>query len=146
MNRPFPIFVDLATVPPLVIGNADILAAKLRLVLKFAPLAELITDRPDPSHLLVNPAARQLSGVTCNAAADQIKGRPLPRMRFLRRLPHWLMSIFIIAKLTRILLPLSSVLVQHRSNGHFIRTREKLKSWHRQTPNQMMICNPSTLR
>ena len=77
MNRPFPIFVDLATVPPLVIGNADILAAKLRLVLKFAPLAELITDRPDPSHLLVNPAVRQLSGVTCNAAADQIKGRPL---------------------------------------------------------------------
>ena len=77
MIRPFPIFVDLATVPPLVIGNADILAAKLRLLLKFVPCAELITDHPDPSHLLVNPAFRQLTGVTCNAAADQIKGRPL---------------------------------------------------------------------
>ena len=77
MNRPFPIFIDLATVSPLVIGNADILAAKLRLLLKFAPSAELITDHPDPSHLLDNPAVHQLSGIACNAAADQIKGRPL---------------------------------------------------------------------
>jgi hypothetical protein len=40
----FPCFIAVDEVPPLVIGNVALLEAKIRLLLKFAPLVDLITD------------------------------------------------------------------------------------------------------
>ena len=42
MMSHFPIFVDLQGQPPLVIGDAEILSAKVRLLQKAAPLVEVI--------------------------------------------------------------------------------------------------------
>ena len=36
MSSHFPIFVDVQTTPPLVIGDRDLLASKIRLLLKIA--------------------------------------------------------------------------------------------------------------
>ena len=47
MKKPFPLFVNLEATPPSVIGNADILLAKVRLLLKFAPAEQPIPRSPD---------------------------------------------------------------------------------------------------
>lgn len=43
MSSHFPIFVDVQAAPPLVIGDYDVLASKIRLLLKVAPLVDVIT-------------------------------------------------------------------------------------------------------
>jgi hypothetical protein len=43
-RRLFPCFIAVDDVPPLVIGNAGLLEAKIRLLLKFAPAVDLVTD------------------------------------------------------------------------------------------------------
>jgi hypothetical protein len=45
MMQQFPIFVDLHVVPPLIIGDAPALAAKLRLLRKAAPLVDVIASK-----------------------------------------------------------------------------------------------------
>ena len=84
MKKPFPIFVDLESVPPLVIGNAVCLEAKIRLLLKFAPLVELIVDQAtnadhdDLSNLeQFGSSVRILPDASCADAVRYIKGRPL---------------------------------------------------------------------
>lgn len=64
----FPCFLTVDAVPPLVIGNAAILEAKIRLLLKFAPCVDLVTDLRPVSRLgadrrvrvLDSPRARSL--------------------------------------------------------------------------------------
>ena len=82
MKKPFPIFVDLETTPPLVIGNDHGLDAKIRLLLKFAPVVDLITDLPKGSASILNvdthrEQVRDLSDVACADAVSHIQGRPL---------------------------------------------------------------------
>lgn len=77
MKKPFPLFVDLEATPPLVIGNADILLAKVRLLLKFAPVVEVITDSETLSIGDVGQGVKQMPNVSCATAHDHIKGRPL---------------------------------------------------------------------
>ena len=45
-RRLFPCFIAVDEVPPLVIGDADLLQPKIRLLLKFAPTIDLVTDAP----------------------------------------------------------------------------------------------------
>ena len=77
MKKPFPLFVDLEATPPLVIGNADILLAKVRLLLKFAPVVEVITDSETLSIGDVGQGVKQRPNVGCATAHDHIQGRPL---------------------------------------------------------------------
>ena len=44
MSRHFPIFIDVATVPPLVVGAGDSVEAKIRLLRKFSPQIDFVTD------------------------------------------------------------------------------------------------------
>lgn len=57
----FPIFVNLGAVPPLIIGDAPSLIHKIRLLLKFAPVVEVITDHALPAHQQFGDR-RRLSG------------------------------------------------------------------------------------
>jgi uroporphyrin-III C-methyltransferase/precorrin-2 dehydrogenase/sirohydrochlorin ferrochelatase len=89
MMSHFPIFVDLHGRPPLVIGDADVLSAKVRLLQKVAPLVEVIPTAAATWHrafdedawVQVKPAVTL--GATGLAAGDHarldraIKGRPL---------------------------------------------------------------------
>ena len=45
MMQQFPIFVDLHVVPPLIIGDALALAAKLRLLRKASPVVDVIASK-----------------------------------------------------------------------------------------------------
>jgi uroporphyrin-III C-methyltransferase/precorrin-2 dehydrogenase/sirohydrochlorin ferrochelatase len=73
----FPCFLTVDSVPPLVIGNAAILEAKIRLLLKFAPIVDLVTDMRPVSRLGGDRAVRVLADVSCRQAHDHIAGRPL---------------------------------------------------------------------
>jgi uroporphyrin-III C-methyltransferase / precorrin-2 dehydrogenase / sirohydrochlorin ferrochelatase len=81
MKTPFPIFVDLETVPPLVIGTAENLVAKIRLLLKFAPVVDVITDGAALPHLYQMPNVCRIVDMSYDAPKAQleahIKGRPL---------------------------------------------------------------------
>lgn len=84
MKKPFPIFVDLDSVPPLVIGNAPALEAKIRLLLKFAPVVEVIIDHTAnvdhcslPALAQFGSKIRVLADVTYANAAAHMPGRPL---------------------------------------------------------------------
>ena len=44
MKKPFPLFIDMEVTPSLVIGNANIPLAKVRLLFIVAPMVEVITD------------------------------------------------------------------------------------------------------
>ena len=73
----FRCFLTVDSVPPLVIGNAAILEAKIRLLLKFAPIVDLVTDMRPVSRLGGYRAVRVLADVSCRQAHDHIAGRPL---------------------------------------------------------------------
>ncbi len=73
----FPCFLTVDSVPPLVIGNAAVLEAKIRLLLKFAPIVDLVTDMRPVSRLGGDRAVRVLADVPCRRAHDHIAGRPL---------------------------------------------------------------------
>ena len=76
-TRPlFPVFIAVDEVPPLVIGNAALLEAKVRLLCKFAPLVDVVTDLRPTSRLGRHEGARFLAGVSCRDAHDLIAGRP----------------------------------------------------------------------
>ena len=77
MSQHFPIFIDIATVPPLVIGAGPAIKAKLRLLRKFAPVVELVTDGVFPQDELPDPGVRRLSGVRPADAQPLVQGRPL---------------------------------------------------------------------
>jgi len=79
MMQQFPIFVDLHAAPPLIIGDAPILAAKLRLLQKAAPLIEVMA-RPDAnwlSEFSADHRVKWLGPDVLGAAKAAIKGRPL---------------------------------------------------------------------
>ena len=73
----FPCFLTVDSVPPLVIGNAAVLEAKIRLLLKFAPNVDLVTDMRPVLRLGGDRRVRVLADVACRRAQDQIAGRPL---------------------------------------------------------------------
>ena len=73
----FPCFLTVDAVPPLVIGNAVILEAKIRLLLKFAPCVDLVTDLRPVSRLGADRRVRVLEDVPCGGSHDHIAGRPL---------------------------------------------------------------------
>lgn len=76
-RRLFPCFVAVDGVPPLVIGNAAMLEAKIRLLCKFAPLVEVVTDLRPAERLGRHVGARYLPDMTCREAHRLIAGRPL---------------------------------------------------------------------
>jgi len=83
MSSHFPIFVDVQTTPPLVIGDRDLLASKIRLLLKIARVVDVVTATSmtastcpivaDAGHVHV------LDGVTPHddAVLSMLAGRPL---------------------------------------------------------------------
>ena len=73
----FPAFIAVDETPPLVIGNAPQLEAKIRLLCKFAPLVEVVTDLLPAENLGRHASARYLADVSCATAHDLIAGRPL---------------------------------------------------------------------
>ena len=73
----FPCFITVDEVPPLVIGNAGLLEAKIRLLLKFAPVVDLVTDLRPAARLCNDARVRAVAGVSCRMAHDLIVGRPL---------------------------------------------------------------------
>lgn len=91
MKKPFPLFIDMEVTPPLVIGNANILLAKVRLLLKFAPVVEVITDSDTLAFAEIGQGVRQVPNVSCAAAHDHIRGRPLVMVETLedQLMPVW---------------------------------------------------------
>jgi uroporphyrin-III C-methyltransferase/precorrin-2 dehydrogenase/sirohydrochlorin ferrochelatase len=89
MMRYFPIFVDLHAVPPLIIGDAPVLAAKLRLLLKAAPVVEVMAgtdvtwraafaeDAGVSWRRPINGPTGDARDLDLRAAIAAIKGRPL---------------------------------------------------------------------
>ena len=77
MSQHFPIFIDIATVPPLVIGTGPAITAKIRLLRKFAPVVDLVTDGVFLQDELPDPGVRQLSGVRPAESQPLFQGRPL---------------------------------------------------------------------
>lgn len=73
----FPCFLTVDAAPPLVIGNAAILEAKIRLLLKFAPCVDLVTDLRPASRLGADRRVRVLEDVPCGGSHDHIAGRRL---------------------------------------------------------------------
>jgi len=76
-RRLFPCFIAVDDVPPLVIGNAGLLEAKIRLLLKFAPTVDLVTDLRPATRLSSDQRVCAVAGVSCQMAHDLIAGRPL---------------------------------------------------------------------
>ena len=73
MKKPFPLFIDMEVTPSLVIGNANIPLAKVRLLLIFAPMVEVITHSDTLVFAEIGRGVRQTPNVSC----DHIRGRPL---------------------------------------------------------------------
>ena len=76
-RRLFPCFIAVDEAPPLVIGDADLLQPKIRLLLKFAPTIDLVTDAPLAAGRDDDRPVRVIEGVPCRQAHDLIVGRPL---------------------------------------------------------------------
>ena len=77
MKKPLPLFIDMEVTPPLVIGLANIVLAKVRLLLKFAPVVEVITDPDTLAFAKIGQGVKQAPNVSSAAAHAQIRGRPL---------------------------------------------------------------------
>ena len=80
MSSYFPIFVDVNSVPPLVIGDSDVLASKIRLLSKMAPIIDVVS--PTTSSVSVGTSVDHiniLAGVTPHddAVLSMLAGRPL---------------------------------------------------------------------
>ena len=77
LNRQFPLFVNMHPVPPLVVGTAPVLLAKIRLLGRFAESIDLVADGPNlPAEFRV-PGVRLLADVPVCEAHRQFRGRPL---------------------------------------------------------------------
>lgn len=66
----FPIFVDVQSVPPLVIGDRDVLASKIRLLAKMAPIIDVVSSTP--SLATSSAASSATSSVKTLANPDHI--------------------------------------------------------------------------
>lgn len=77
MSRHFPIFIDVATVPPLVVGAGDSIEAKIRLLRKFSPRIDLVTDGTRSGFELSVPGIRRIAGATVADSQTLFRGRPL---------------------------------------------------------------------
>ena len=77
MAQRFPIFIDLGSVAPLVVGADQGLAAKIRLLAGFAPVVDLVTGMDLPPGELRHPQMRHITGVALQAADSLFRGRPL---------------------------------------------------------------------
>ena len=77
MTRHFPVFVDLGTVPPLVVGAAPELAAKLRLLAGFAPQIDLLTGLDRAPAALDQAGVLHIDSVAPDEADRLFAGRPL---------------------------------------------------------------------
>ena len=77
MSRHFPLFIDIVSVPPLVVGAGSSIEAKIRLLRKFAPLVELVPDGAHPQADIPLHGVRYIAGVTPATAQTLFKGRPL---------------------------------------------------------------------
>lgn len=78
----FPIFVDVQSVPPLVIGDSDVLASKIRLLSKMAPIIDVVssTDQvSDHTSDHISDQINMLARVTAHddAVLSMLAGRPL---------------------------------------------------------------------
>ena len=51
MSSHFPIFVNVLSAPPLVIGDSDVLTPKIRLLLKIGLVVDVVATLPSPSAL-----------------------------------------------------------------------------------------------
>ena len=79
MMQNFPIFVDLHVVPPLIIGAAPALAAKLRLLRKAPPLVDVISSKKAQwrAEFATDTDVCWLAEMDRRAATAAVKGRPL---------------------------------------------------------------------
>ena len=77
MAQRFPIFIDLGSVAPLVVGADQGLAAKIRLLAGFALVVDLVTGMDLPPGELRHPQMRHITGVALQAADSLFRGRPL---------------------------------------------------------------------
>ena len=77
MAQRFPIFIDLGSVAPLVVGADQGLAAKTRLLAGFAPVVDLVTGMDLPPGELRHPQMRHITGVALQAADSLFRGRLL---------------------------------------------------------------------
>ena len=74
----FPIFVELHVVPPLIIGDAPALAARLRLLRKAPPLVDVIASKKAQwrAEFATDTGVCWLTEMDRQAAKGAIKGRP----------------------------------------------------------------------
>ena len=80
MSSHFPIFVDVQTAPPLVIGDSDVLTPKIRLLLKIAPVVDVVSTSPSAASVLASSGhVHVLDAVTPHddAVLSMFAGRPL---------------------------------------------------------------------
>ena len=80
MSSHFPIFVDVLSAPPLVIGDSDVLTPKIRLLLKIAPVVDVVATLPSTFSALASSGhVHVLDAVTPHddAVLSMFAGRPL---------------------------------------------------------------------
>ena len=80
MSSHFPIFVDVLSAPPLVIGDSDVLTPKIRLLLKIAPVVDVVATLPSAFSALASSGhVHVLDAVTPHddAVLSMFAGRPL---------------------------------------------------------------------
>ena len=80
MSSHFPIFVDVLSAPPLVIGDSDVLTPKIRLLLKIVPVVDVVSTSPSAASVLASSGhVHVLDAVTPHddAVLSMFAGRPL---------------------------------------------------------------------
>ena len=77
MAQCFPIFMDLGSAAPLVVGADHGLAAKIRLLARFAPVVDLVTGMDLTPGELRHPQMRHITGIALQSADSLFRGRPL---------------------------------------------------------------------
>ena len=77
MARHFPIFIELGTSLPFVVGADPALAAKLRLLRGFAPLVDLITFHDKMQAGLGLSGVHHITGISYEGACHHFTGRSL---------------------------------------------------------------------
>lgn len=73
----FPIFVDVGGVPPLVIGSGDLALAKVRLLLKRAPVVDVLSYGSISGDLRNHADGGQITLSDRTAEETDVRGRPL---------------------------------------------------------------------
>ena len=69
--------MDLGSAAPLVVGADHGLAAKIRLLARFAPVVDLVTGMDLAPGELRHPQMRHITGIALQAADSLFRGRPL---------------------------------------------------------------------